>query len=169
MVKRSPTSALFEDDLFTLTPCESHPVPGYLILSGKGYVSSMGALPVDHAARLGSLLSRIVHAIEVAVETDRVYVLSFCESEGPFHVHLFPRTRWVLEAYQQDHGNPDGPVDGPAIFEWARRKLLPDFPFPNTAIQSDEACDRIRALLNLEPVTHYASGEHLQAVQMEGL
>lgn len=158
---------LFEDDLFTLTPCESHPVPGYLILSGKGSEASMGALLADHAAQLGCLLSRAVRSIEAVVETDRVYVLSFGESGGPFHMHLFPRTRWVLEAYQRQHENPDGPIDGPAVFEWARRCLRSGLVFPNTGLQCDEASERIRALLHPHPIPRRVSGVHLQAERLE--
>lgn len=161
------SSVLFEDDFFTLAPCKSHPVPGYLILSSKTPIASLGALPTEHAAHLGSLLPRVVRAIEAAVETDRVYVLSFGESEGAFHIHLFPRTRWVLEAFRQEEGHSNGPVDGPALFEWVCRRLCLGYSFPNSIVPARETCERIRSLLNPGSSSRRESGVNLQAERLE--
>lgn len=136
-----------ELDGFRLEPCASHPVPGYLILRAPVPAPALGQLDAATAARTGQLLSLVAEAIESVVGAERMYVLSFCELDRNLHFHLFPRTPWLQAAWQRETGEPDGPPDGPRLFEWVRRTCLPGFRIPSGVLDADAAWVRIRARL----------------------
>lgn len=114
---------VFEDDLFVLDHADSCAVPGYLVLRLKWHANSLADLTAATAHALGPMLARASRAIEEVTGADRVYCLSFCELDRRLHFHLFPRTRWVLQRYWTATGSERDPVNGPAVFEWARANL----------------------------------------------
>jgi diadenosine tetraphosphate (Ap4A) HIT family hydrolase len=96
---KSTELLVFEDETFSLEQNAACPIPGYLILRLKGAETSLAQLPPETVKLLGSMLGRAAAAIEKAVESERVYILSFCEVEPRLHFHLFPRTAWLLKEY----------------------------------------------------------------------
>jgi hypothetical protein len=40
------------------------------------------------------------------------------------HFHLFPRTSWLLREYQRANEEHGAAVNGPALFEWARKTIV---------------------------------------------
>lgn len=138
---------VFEDDVFTLDQSESCVVPGYLVLRLKDPASSLADLTPERSQALGSILSAAVRALEQVVGADRVYCLSFCEIDRRLHFHLFPRTRWLLEAYWRATGTAGEPVNGPLLFEWARTAFVPGTALPGEALDAGDVGTRLRALL----------------------
>lgn len=146
-MKETPDLHLFENALLILEHTRECRIPGYLVLRLKGGETSLSELSPEAARALGEALSAIVRAIEETVGADRVYCLSFAELDRRLHFHLFPRTAWLLEAYRQATGTPDAPINGPAVFEWARTTYAGDAPLPEAAGTVPEACRAIRAAL----------------------
>ncbi len=138
---------VFEDDAFTLDQSDACLVPGYLVLRLHDRASSLADLAPARARALGALLSVAARALEQVVGADRVYCLSFCEIDRRLHVHLFPRTRWLLEAYWRATGTEGEPVNGPLLFEWARTTLVPGAALPAETRDIAAVCARLRATL----------------------
>jgi diadenosine tetraphosphate (Ap4A) HIT family hydrolase len=128
---------VYEDDRFTLEHSEECTVPGYLVLRMRAKDAALPRLDDRDAERLGALLARAAQAISAATGAERVYCLSFCEVDARLHFHLFPRTRWLLDAYHEATGTGGEPVNGPALFEWARRRFSAGAGLP--ASQGDPA------------------------------
>ncbi|MCX6554295.1 MAG: hypothetical protein NTZ12_04660 [Candidatus Aminicenantes bacterium] len=122
---------ILEDELFTLEQSLECSVPGYLILRLKGPETSLAELKPDQARALGEMLAAAARAIEAAVKPERVYVLSFCEVERRLHFHFFPRTAWLLKEYFKANDCANAPVNGPMLFEWARRVFRPGSHIPD--------------------------------------
>ncbi|HUK13252.1 MAG TPA: hypothetical protein VLW17_08110 [Thermoanaerobaculaceae bacterium] len=138
---------VFEDASFRLAHAEGCLVPGYLVLWCKRAPLGLPQASAEATRRLGPLLGRAARAIAAAVEAERVYCLSFGELEPRLHFHLFPRTRWLLERYWEGTGSGRDPVNGPALFEWARTALVPGHASPPPGPGVDEVTARLRAAL----------------------
>jgi diadenosine tetraphosphate (Ap4A) HIT family hydrolase len=115
---------IYEDETFSLERSSECSIPGYLILRLKGPATSLAELKPDQAKTLGEMLAAAARAIEAAVKPERVYVLSFCEVERRLHFHLFPRTAWLLKEYFKANDCANDPVNGPRLFEWARKTFI---------------------------------------------
>lgn len=139
---------IIENSLLVLEHTRECRVPGYLVLRLKGGETSLSELSPEAARALGEALSAIVRAIEETVGADRVYCLSFAELDRRLHFHLFPRTPWLLEAYRRATLTPDTPVNGPAVFEWARTTYVGDAPLPEAAGTVTDACQTLRVALS---------------------
>ena len=139
---------VFEDDRFTADQCATCAVPGYLIVRLKSPAVTLAGLDVDAAGSLGAMLARAARAVEAATVAERVYCLAFAEIDPRLHFHLFPRTRALLEAYQEATGTEGEPVNGPKLFEWARTTIVPGRPLPAGIGEIDPVCDRIRRALS---------------------
>jgi diadenosine tetraphosphate (Ap4A) HIT family hydrolase len=141
---------VFADESFILEQSSESAVPGYLILRLKGEETSLAQLAPEKARALGEMLARAAKAIEEAVGAERVYVLSFCEVERRLHFHLFPRTAWLLKEYFKANSNGTKPVNGPALFEWARKAIVQARHLPVGAPGHAATAAAIRAILERE-------------------
>lgn len=148
-VEDANSQFLYADVRFTLEAADFCTVPGYLILRVAGEATRLADLEPEAARRLGEMLARASAAIETATGADRVYILSFCEVDRRLHFHLFPRTAWLLEAFCAAAGaGPADPVDGPALFQWARAACVTGHEMPTGAPATASVNAALRATLN---------------------
>ncbi len=138
---------IFEGEMFTLEQSAECLIPGYLILRVKEEAKGLAHLPVATARALGGMLARAAKAVEETVGAERIYVLSFCEVDRRLHFHLFPRTAWLLQEYFKANGCADDPVNGPMLFEWARRAFGPGSHAPKGTPGIEPVCAALRELL----------------------
>ena len=148
---------VYEDDRFLIESCNSCPIPGYMILLVKGGETSISDLDAETAGRLGFMLSMATKAIQDAIKPERVYCLAFGEGSPEVHFHLFPRTGWLLEAYQKATHTEKDAIDGPILFQWARTNLgsgmetlIPGMDATTFASQERTIIDTFKALLEME-------------------
>ena len=144
---------IYEDALFSLEQSAECAISGYLILRLKGAETGMAELKADRAKALGDLLARAVRAVEAAVGAERVYVLSFCEVDTRLHFHLFPRTDWLLKEYFKANDCDADPVNGPRLFEWARKTFTAGSRLPEGIPDSGTIGGIIGGLLNKKECT----------------
>ena len=135
---------IYQDALITLEHSAESAIPGYLVLRMKGPETGLAGLAPEQAEALGVILSRAARAIEQAVGAERVYVLSFCEVERRLHFHLFPRTAWLLREYHRANGGEGAAVNGPLLFEWARKTFVPGRPLPAGTPDSETVAGILR-------------------------
>jgi len=143
----SKSLTVLENEFVTLDHAEFCNVPGYLVLRVRTGAESFGDLSTKGAQRLGGLLASAAAAIETVVRADRVYCLSFCEVDRALHFHLFPRTAELLAAYRESTGDPGGPVDGPAVFAWARETFPAGADLPAGWPKVADVCKALREML----------------------
>lgn len=135
---------IHDDDDFFITASRECAVPGYLVLRLKSGETSLAELPPAKARALGGLLARAARAVERGSGADRVYVLSFCEVERRLHFHLFPRTAWLLAEFRRAGGAAEDAVNGPALFEWARKRFAREADLPAGVAPAAAAATAIR-------------------------
>ena len=138
---------VFEDASFRLVHADGCLVPGYLILWCKRAPLGLPQASAEATRRLGPLLARAARAIAAETGAERVYCLSFGEVEPRLHFHLFPRTRWLVERYREATGTGRDPVNGPALFEWARTSLAPGRSSPPPGLGVEDVVAGLRAAL----------------------
>jgi diadenosine tetraphosphate (Ap4A) HIT family hydrolase len=107
---------------FRIEPCSSCPIAGYLTVSPRVSVSSLGDLSLDAQEALGVTLAAATRAIEGVVHPRRVYCALFAEETGSVHFHLFPRTDSLLTLYFRAYPK-DTEGSGPRLLDWARSTL----------------------------------------------
>lgn len=132
---------------FSIEASRESAVPGYLVLRVQGGETSLAELTPAKAQALGLLLARAARAVERAAGAERVYVLSFCEVERRLHFHLFPRTPWLLAAFRRASGAAEAAVNGPALFEWARKRFTREADLPAGVEGPDKVFAAVRAFL----------------------
>jgi diadenosine tetraphosphate (Ap4A) HIT family hydrolase len=133
----------YEDDLFALAQSGECAVPGYVVLRLKPPGATLARLDAAAAGRLGGMLARAAAAVAAATGAERVYCLSFCEVDPQLHFHLFPRTRWLAGAFRAETGAAEGPIDGPALFEWSRRRYRTGALLPPGAPAASDVAERL--------------------------
>ena len=111
---------IFETEHFQVAHCRDCFVPGYLIVSSRSTVKSLGEMAPPMSQELGEVLQRATQAIEAVVKPERTYCARFGEETEALHFHLFPRTRRLLDEYCRSADHEGGPCSGPQVFEWAR-------------------------------------------------
>ena len=88
--------------------------------------------------------------IELTVRPERIYILSFCEVDSQLHFHLFPRTGWLLREYRRANGGEGEAVDGPALFQWAKRSYLPGAALPAEGRSVEALLPALRGVMEEE-------------------
>jgi diadenosine tetraphosphate (Ap4A) HIT family hydrolase len=133
-----PLPPLFANQHFTVEPCSSCVVPGYLIVAPKLPVTSLAELNSAALAALGPTLALATHVIEVVIQPERVYCALFAEQTRHVHFHLFPRTAELARQFLASHPE-DAVISGPRLLDWARRTL------PRAAPENDDVTEKLRA------------------------
>jgi diadenosine tetraphosphate (Ap4A) HIT family hydrolase len=84
---------------------------------------SITDLPQEHQYGLGPVLSGATRAIKQVMQPLNIYYAQFGEENCRLHFHLFPRTKFLTEAYWQTFPEQEGVVNGPRLFDWARSEF----------------------------------------------
>ena len=95
-------------------------LPGYLVVAPTRHVEHAGELLDTELLDLGRLQSFATREILKIPGVRKVYTLSFGELLPHLHIHLFPRTDFMIEDRE---ALTDGLPDGPRIFQRWRQRL----------------------------------------------
>lgn len=139
---------LWETALFTVVHADFCAWPGYLILHLKGPERSLAQLAPHEAADFGLALGRCAQVLEAATGAERIYLLSFAEVDRQLHVHVLARTPELAQAWRQAAPSSEGPVDGPALFQWVRA-AWPAGSHPPARQGLPELSSRLRQLFSV--------------------
>jgi len=134
---------VFETASWTARQCPDCAVPGYLVLFPMQPVTSFSDIAPDAWQDLGTAMLLACRAVEEVINPERVYVARFSEGGHEIHFHIFPRTHWLKEEYRQATDNPDDPVSGPLLLQWARVAFRED-PAQRAGISVQDAIDQLR-------------------------
>jgi diadenosine tetraphosphate (Ap4A) HIT family hydrolase len=109
-------------------PCIDTDVPGYLVLRAKAEYQHIDETPVQLQSELGVILGTLESAISKVTGAQHVYIARFSEASASLHFHLFPRTASIASQFLGESALANGDVNGPLLFDWARRKYHVDQP-----------------------------------------
>lgn len=141
----------YENDFFSIEHCSDCFIPGHLIVLPKEDVLILSEMSVPALQSLGTTLALSHAVIENIIQPARIYTLSFGELMPTIHFHIFPRTDELMKHYysvhpilhekypdqfalqnnpikqeyignQHDNARENISVNGPLLFDWARRK-----------------------------------------------
>ena len=138
---------IFEDENFRIEQVQECPIAGYLIIFTKASNGrSVELLPAATLAHLGIVFQKTYAAIQKVIAPERIYCGSFGEVLPQVHWHIFPRTVWIQQAFLDTHPTQTVPVNGPALFEWARQYYK---SYPHLLMEQDltTTIDQLRACM----------------------
>lgn len=113
---------VLESGALLAEPCVDCDVAGYIVLRARESYHMLHEAPVELQSELGVTLSRLEVAILKVVKAEHVYIVRFSEAMAALHFHLFPRTHELAEQYLREAPGVDAGINGPLLFDWARRK-----------------------------------------------
>jgi diadenosine tetraphosphate (Ap4A) HIT family hydrolase len=118
---------IYKDDYIVLHHCVDVNIPGYLILSPLRHVESYSDLNEAEILQIGIIIKLAVTALEKIDGMEKVYIANFGEQTTHFHMHIFPRYKWMLQQCTDDIYT-DNKVDGPKLLScWRKQyKTAPD-------------------------------------------
>lgn len=118
---------IYKDDYIVLHHCIDINIPGYLILSPLRHVESYSDLNQTEIQYMGIVMKLVVTALEKIDDIQKVYVANFGEETIHFHMHIFPRYKWMLK-HSCENIYTDNKVDGAKLFSFCRKhyKTVPD-------------------------------------------
>jgi hypothetical protein len=136
---------VIQSDVFVAAPCIDCDVRGYLVLRALVPYEHLFSAPLEFQTQLGIILAKLEAAILSVIRAEHVYIVRFSEALPSVHFHLFPRTDELAGAFLQENLDVKT-VNGPLLFDWARRKYHVDTPEALSA-STISAAERIRAAL----------------------
>lgn len=118
---------IYKDDYIVLHHCVDVDIPGYLILSPVRHVESYSDLNEAEILQMGIMMKLAVTALEKIDGIEKVYIANFGEETAHFHIHIFPRYKWMLQQCADDICT-DNKIDGPKLLSFCRKhyKTAPD-------------------------------------------
>ena len=92
------TSAVWENEHFTLHPPVGGSLPGAVWIASKEHVDSFCDLSPEAAAAFGPTIGQVERAILALGDVGRVHLYRWGDGGAHFHVWLMPRPLGMLEA-----------------------------------------------------------------------
>ena len=117
----SPPTVLVSE-FWIAAPCLDTDVPGYLVLRTRTIYRNLAETPLQLQSELGVILGKLESAIGKITGAQHVYVARFAEASASLHFHLFPRTAPLASEFLKENPLMNGDINGPLLFDWARRK-----------------------------------------------
>lgn len=112
---------IYRDEYVILHHCIDINIPGYLILSPLRHAESYSDLNQLEILHMGVIIKLAGTALEKLDDVEKVYVATFGEKTTHFHLHIFPRYRWMLKQSAEDICT-DKKVDGAKLFSFWRKR-----------------------------------------------
>lgn len=110
---------IFANEHFIVEQSQDHLIPGYLILRPTQAADSITAMTKKAIQQLGPLMALSYACIEKVVNPEIIYCARFGEKVRAIHFHLFPRSRYVGDAFKQALGlHADVSISGPQLLDW---------------------------------------------------
>jgi hypothetical protein len=91
------------------------------------------------------VLGLLEFAISKVTSAPHVYLARFSEASAAVHFHLFPRTDALGADFLRENPAVTDGVNGPLLFDWARRKYHVDDPAKLSQVTISTA-DKIRTV-----------------------
>jgi len=131
---------IYKDDYVVLHHCIDINIPGYLILSPLRHVESYSDLNQMEIQHIGIIMKFGVTALEKMNGVEKVYVANFGEETTHFHMHIFPRYKWMLNDLSENIYT-DNKVDGAKLFCFCRKhyKTVPSRMKQNNVLVAIES------------------------------
>lgn len=135
---------IYKDDYIVLHHCIDINIPGYLIISPLRHVYSFSDLNQTEILKMGTIMKLAVTALEQVDGVEKVYIANFGEETTHFHMHIFPRYKWMLHQSAQDICI-DTKVDGAKLLSFYRQqyKTTPNLMKENDIVAVTEYIQNI--------------------------
>ena len=106
---------------FRVESAKEYDIPGYYIIYANNGVKSIAEMPVEQLTEFAKIVQETQLKIQQTINPEKIYCLSFCEVLTDFHLHLFPRTKAMAQAFLKHEGlTMDSAIDGAKLFGFVR-------------------------------------------------
>jgi diadenosine tetraphosphate (Ap4A) HIT family hydrolase len=89
--ERAPGGTIYEDDHWLADHGVSRLVRGYVVLKPKRHVHELADLLPSEATTMGIAAQKLLAAMRMSLDTERIYICSFAETLHHLHFHILPR------------------------------------------------------------------------------
>lgn len=146
---------IYEDTYVLLHHCIDSQIPGYLILSPSRHIESYSNLSQNEILHMGIVTKAVVAALKRIDGIEKVYLANFGEQTTHFHMHIFPRYKWMLNHSFEEIGT-DNVLDGAKLLSFCRKKykVQPEFIDKEDIIAVIEQVKRVFSNPELLNVLH---------------
>ncbi|MBP2630368.1 MAG: histidine triad protein [Firmicutes bacterium] len=119
---------IYKDSYVLLHHCIDLQIPGYLILSPLRHTESYSDLNQNEMLHMGIVTKAVVAALKRIDGMEKVYLANFGEETTHFHMHIFPRYKWMLN-HSAEEICTDNMLDGAKLLSFCRKKykVQPEF------------------------------------------
>jgi len=120
--KISPVGGIiYQDDDVILHHCIDINIPGYLVLSPVRHVEYYNDLNKIEILQMSIVMKLAIMALKRNDAVEKVYVANFGEETSHFHMHIFPRYKWMLR-YSDENIRTHNKIDGAKLLSFFREK-----------------------------------------------
>jgi diadenosine tetraphosphate (Ap4A) HIT family hydrolase len=113
---------------YVAASCIDTDFPGYLVLRSIAAPRHLYEGSLKSQMEIGVMLARLESAILKVTKAEHVYIARFSEAVQFMHFHLFPRTPAIAAEFLLENPDAQYGVNGPLLFDWARRKYHVNAP-----------------------------------------
>lgn len=92
---KSVPGYILETNLFHAHQDQEVPIPGFVILSTKRHIQSVGEFTDDETREFADLMRRIRQAQREALGIENIYLIQEEDTEDHFHLWFLPRYEWM--------------------------------------------------------------------------
>lgn len=112
---------IYQDDDVILHHCIDINIVGYFILSPVRHIEEYSDLNKTELLQMSNLMKLVIMSLKKINGVEKVYIANFGEDTTHFHVHIFPRYKWMLR-YSSEDIRTNNKIDGAKLFSFLRKK-----------------------------------------------
>jgi diadenosine tetraphosphate (Ap4A) HIT family hydrolase len=110
---------IFTNTNYTVEQSREQLIPGYLILRPTPATDSMSTMTKAALNQFGSMLALSYACVEHIINPEIIYCARFGEKVRAIHFHIFPRSKYIGDAYRKAHSlNENADISGPRLLDW---------------------------------------------------
>lgn len=119
---------VYKDEYVILHHCIDIQISGYFIISPLRHVESYDDLSQIEILHMGIITKFLIAALKKIDGIEKIYISNFGEETPHFHLHIFPRYKWMLR-YSVEEICTDNRIDGAKLLSFCRKKykVQPEF------------------------------------------
>ncbi len=139
---------IYKDDYVVLHHCIDVNIAGYLIISPVRHVEEYSGLNVTEIIQIGTVMKAAAAILSEMDGIEKIYLANFGEETAHFHMHIFPRYKWMLNCSAEDI-HTDNKIDGAKLLSIYRKR----FKVERDAMDNDYIINVVEGIRNRLVVT----------------
>lgn len=134
---------IYQDDYVVLHHCIDINIAGYLIISPVRHVEEYSELNETEIFKIGIIMKAVAAILREADCVEKIYLANFGEETQHFHMHIFPRYRWMIDNHAYD-ASLRNKLDGAKLLSICRER----YKVERELMENDHVLDMVEYIRN---------------------